>query len=73
MIIGGIASDKVAAKMGIRSRVAVLAISQVSIKVLRANVHNFTRTHSYKLLLGCEGERVSARSGRSQRDKLIFT
>lgn len=31
VIAGGIVSDKVAAKMGIRSRVAVLAISQVSI------------------------------------------
>lgn len=30
VIAGGIVSDKVAAKMGIRSRVAVLAISQVS-------------------------------------------
>lgn len=29
VIAGGIVSDKVAAKMGIRSRVAVLAISQV--------------------------------------------
>ncbi len=40
MIAGGIVSDKVAEKMGIRSRVAVLAISQVS-KLIMLHLDKF--------------------------------